>query len=800
MKTKGIIIFLFFGMISIFSKSPKLNSIYLDPSLPNLHIDKKAASETFHIFSHGKPGYLFIENHWLSAPEIAQKFKQDLKSKKELYIYGCDFGKGKIGQDAVNYLQSKLKISVNASTNITGKDGDWNLEIGSGKNGLKFPEYKADLQLDNTHYLNPIIAGSYNNGASIQEEFIYLSTPSTSAITIQMNYASGVGSPRISITDLSTNTVTYSTTGVLTLSNAQPIRIQFVDASNVVITPGTTPTTRPLNTGGTIISGNSAGLKFTTSNPLDKFYVNYRARSTAQAGSEMTKGVSALGKEFRWGGSPTEFATNVSDIGNMLSVMATQDNTTIVINNIKPGTAFVNGTGGTTLVGPSITKTLNKGDSFILYAPVGNNTLSIQDTGWLGAKVISDKDVAVVVGGLMQQGNSGGNRDIGFDQLVPVNLLGLEHVVMQGNGKTVAPEKVIVVATVDNTNIYVNGSPTAIATLAIAGDYYIIPDSNFNSTRNMLVRVSKPAYVFHKIYGFDKGNTNSLMFIPPLSCFGEKTVDLIPAPTDIGTTSYTGTELSILAATSAGAPSVTENGTAVSPYTTGGGGAVTGNTNWTSYRYKLTIANSNVKISSSGTIQAELFGANGNAGFGGYYSGFGDASSYNLVITSPIGYLCPDTGTVSVPSGLGTYQWFRDDIAIPGATNNSYALNGAGDNVIATYYVIITFPGGCSVRSNQVTSDTCPCTKASTTGTPDSFTKLGISIRDKRSTANWPNDVGNGFMALEGNKKGFVITRIASPETAISNPVTGMLIYNTTVNCLELYDGTSWKCIKPTCN
>lgn len=136
--------------------------------------------------------------------------------------------------------------------------------------------------------------------------------------------------------------------------------------------------------------------------------------------------------------------------------MATVDNTSVTISNIKTGTKFINGTSGTTLQASAagiITKVLNKGESYILYAPVQVSTASAQDAGWLGAKVSSDKDITIAVGGLMQQGEGADPRDIGFDQLVPVNRLGLEHIVMAGNGGS--SEKVIVVATADNTKVYI---------------------------------------------------------------------------------------------------------------------------------------------------------------------------------------------------------------------------------------------------------------------------------------------------------------------------------------------------------
>ena len=178
-----------------------------------------------------------------------------------------------------------------------------------------------------------MIAGKYDD-STISEEYIYLSTPSTTDITVQMNYASGTGFPIVKVTTLATGgTTIINSTGSFIFKNSTPIRLQFVESTtgNPVILPGNSPITLPFSTAGTIISGSTTGLKFTSSG---SFYVNYRARSTPQAGSVLTKGAAALGTEFRWGGSPIEFATTTPETGNMLSIMATDANTDIRIDNI----------------------------------------------------------------------------------------------------------------------------------------------------------------------------------------------------------------------------------------------------------------------------------------------------------------------------------------------------------------------------------------------------------------------------------------------------------------------------------
>jgi predicted ThiF/HesA family dinucleotide-utilizing enzyme len=69
-----------------------------------------------------------------------------LLTTKHLNIYGCEFAKGYKGLEAVKYLEKELGISVAASTNITGKGGDWNLEVGQSIATISLPNYNGNLQ------------------------------------------------------------------------------------------------------------------------------------------------------------------------------------------------------------------------------------------------------------------------------------------------------------------------------------------------------------------------------------------------------------------------------------------------------------------------------------------------------------------------------------------------------------------------------------------------------------------------------------------------------------------------------
>ena len=124
------------------------NNVFIDKSVkdfPNLQEDGQTL---FHLISHGKPAYLLIEGEWKKPFEIVEwlKAKDLLKGKNHLNIYGCNFAKGKKGRAAVEYLEAALGISIAASNDITGVDGDWELEVGESIGSLSFQDYAYSLQ------------------------------------------------------------------------------------------------------------------------------------------------------------------------------------------------------------------------------------------------------------------------------------------------------------------------------------------------------------------------------------------------------------------------------------------------------------------------------------------------------------------------------------------------------------------------------------------------------------------------------------------------------------------------------
>jgi hypothetical protein len=109
-----------------------------------------AGSGSYHLFTHGKPGMLLVNGHWIGENEILSFLQAQLsgdRNIREINIYGCAFGKGDKGRAAVEYLQGNLGIPVAASDDITGGEGDWDLEVGSpNASALQIHDYAFTLQ------------------------------------------------------------------------------------------------------------------------------------------------------------------------------------------------------------------------------------------------------------------------------------------------------------------------------------------------------------------------------------------------------------------------------------------------------------------------------------------------------------------------------------------------------------------------------------------------------------------------------------------------------------------------------
>lgn len=416
------------------------------------------------------------------------------------------------------------------------------------------------------------------------------------------------------------------------------------------------------------------------------FFATLRATNLTQHGEIITsKGKAGIGYKFYAGATPISINTEDTSTLNFTGgIMATEDNTTVTITWNAAGITFI-GAGGIT--GNTKTVTLNKGQSFILAG-----TGKINVSRFIGTKIVADKPVTVTNGNSNGNFGTGGSSgsDMVMDQNVPVERLGNTFAMVKSLSTAPAQnmEGAIVVATENNTQIFVNGGTTPLATIG-EGEWYRIDEVNYvaqgtNGHKNMFISTSKNVCVYQLI-GRDTNATCGYNFIPPLSCFLPKKIDEIGKINEMPNITLAITlKLNIL--TEAGA-SILVNG--VAPTAAQGPYPLTGNSQWETYA--ITGITGNVTVQSTKAVTVGVNGGFSTAGYGGYFAGF---SSVPL-ISKQTGTCVPGI-VLEVDDSYDSYQWYRNGNLITGATNNSYTPTLAGN-----YTVRITM-GSCTPVTTPV--------------------------------------------------------------------------------------------------
>jgi gliding motility-associated-like protein len=526
-------------------------------------------------------------------------------------------------------------------------------------------------QFSKTHYIPPLSSG---NSLSVtpQEQYIYISTPSITPVNVKIN-AIGVG-----ITNV-------------TVSQNDPREYYINSGPNTQLMASTGSLNTPLTDKGYIIEAES----------LIYVAVRVTAGSTnAQAGSLVSKGLSALGKEFRVGAFINTGTTNTSTPRfTFLSILATENNTLVEFKDIKPGVLLLNNP-SVGNVPPSII--LNRGQSYILATE--DNSTANKD-GLIGTLVKASKPIALNCGSFGgTNGDINNNLDLGFDQIVPVENIGKEYIFVRGLGQNIT-ERPLIVAHEDDTEIFIN--EVSAGTLG-AGKYLAIDGSLYEANGTMYVRTTKPTFAYQSVGGPNQPN-QEMFFVPPLNCSTPNIVNNIPLIEKIGSLFFTkNSRLNVVTKIDASLQiridgvlyDITGLPSAISILPS----KLVTTLNAQYIAYSLTGLTGNIGVFSNQEVYVSFFGSNSAATYGGYYSGFDlkpEIISTNKVSTTS--RYMPDIELNIAANPLNnTFQWIFNGVDIDGEISDSYTptLSKKGPG----YYQVRKFITSCgtTILSDEI--------------------------------------------------------------------------------------------------
>lgn len=584
-------------------------------------------------------------------------------------------------------------------------------------------------QFSKTHYLPPL-SGSDNAGSSAQEQYIYISTPKTTPVNFIIKQLGG-----------------SNITGTVSKSNPYIFNIGYGNNSQLMVP----------NTQASVVLANKGFIV----EAEDLIYVTVRviAGNGNQSGAVVSKGIAALGKEFRVG---SLLNPNNGSLGNnvhtFISILATENNTTVQFGDIQPGVVLINNPGGNS-PGPV---TLNSGESYVL-AVEGPTPANL--SGLIGSKISSDKPIAVNCGSFTGS-NASQNLDLGFDQIVSAERTGKEYIFIRSTGQDIV-ERMLLVAHEDNTEIYLNGNTATPAYTLNAGNYVALDGSNYSANGNLYVSSSKNIFAYQTIG--DNSRTDyanqELFFVPPLSCETPHVIDNIPLINQIGTRTYPIARLTLL---TEAASTVTFEVNAI-PYTLtqlaalpgvtiNGPVAVTGNTSYETY--SITGLTGNVGVFSSSQLYLAAYGTDGAATFGGYFSGFTFKPEVSFDALNVAQSNCIPNTTISVNSisPFDVFQWYYNNVAIPGATANSFLPNAPG-----YYYVKATI----ATCNSTLVSDNIPVSACASNADNDAANDNIDQDLDNDGIPNCTESLGNQPIDLAD----FSSLQVLTNGTAVPAPV-----------------------------
>ena len=542
-------------------------------------------------------------------------------------------------------------------------------------------------QFSKTHYIPPIGTQGQGSGTP-QIQYMYISTPNENPIDVI-------------ITPIGGDPITVS------ISNSNPYEYFIGNGNQTNFIALSENSGQTFNNKGFIVEGE------------DLVYVSARLFTSDayyQAAGLVSKGLAALGTTFRVGTFENLGNDMSNSFLNFVTVLATEDNTTVNFSDFGNGFTLVNNA-------PINDVILNSGESYLIAIKPGDNINN--SDALIGVLVESDKPIAVnsgsITGSNANTTTDSNGQDAGIDQIVPVERIGTEYIFVRGIGPDQI-ERPLIVAHEPNTEVYVNG--TLEYTIAQAGEHYSVPSSfygvsydqygqgpDIGVSSNMYVETSKPVFAYQVIGGIRPGTegpfgagtgipNQGLFFVPPINCQTPSIVNNIAAINKLGPDFAFGGVVTIVTETGS---TVLINGNDISDFA-GDVQPVNGNPLFETYTVEGLTGN--VSIVSSSQVYVASFGAYDYATFGGYYSGFAYQPEIVLeeITVGSEGCIPNLELRLNSISIFDQYQWYFNGEMIDGAIGNSFTPTEPG------YYQISGAVDDCEgiLLSDNIPVSACP--------------------------------------------------------------------------------------------
>lgn len=596
-------------------------------------------------------------------------------------------------------------------------------------------------QFSKIHYIPPL-SGTNDISGSAQEQYLYISTPNINPINVRIIQLGGV---------TITATVSKSTPYVLDAG--------FGTNTQLMVEKSTVNTI--LSNKGYIIDAD------------DLVYVSTRviAGNTNQSGALISKGLAALGTDFRIGSLLNTDPSLSFGLRHytFVSILATENNTLVQFSDIKPGVILINNAAAGNTPSSII---LNSGQSFVMAvegptSPFDADQRVPNRDGLIGSLVKSDKPIALNCGSFTGT-NADNNLDLGFDQIVTVDKTGKNYIFIKSTGQNVV-EKVLLVGHTNGTEVRLNGNVGAYDYLLNAGQYLVLDGSRFNAQGNLYVNTTENVFAYQTIGDNSRNDfaNQEMFFVPPLNCETPRIIDNIPLINKIGNRTYANGRITM----------ITESGAIVNfqingnPYSLATLSSIPGvivigptivSTVLQNYdTYVITGLSGNISAFSTGELYVAAYATDGAATFGGFYSGFifKPEITFNLLNTSQTNCIPNAELRVNSLSSFDVFQWYFNGNPIVGATQNFYNPLQPG------YYYVKAAISNCS--TNNISSDEIPISSCPLDTDNDSVSDNVDIDFDNDGIANCTESLGD----LPVDLSNMVSINVTTAGSTTPNPV-----------------------------